>query len=123
MLKNFDNCLPSSLIQCFLQIGSTFLAVTASYGFFRLGTRSSFEKGGFWVTLRKSNVFLWTVLSKYSEAQLFLSLIVAIRMWNGFTADVIWVNTKECSVTSESTKSSGTCIASSKESPALLLSN
>ena len=34
------------------------------------------EKGGFWVTLSKSNVFLWAFLWKYSEFHMFLSLIV-----------------------------------------------
>ena len=34
-------------------------------------------KGRFWTTLTKPNVFLWTFLWKYSESQLFLSLIVS----------------------------------------------
>ena len=35
-----------------------------------------FRGRGFWVTLSKSNVFLWTFLWNYSESQLFLPLIV-----------------------------------------------
>ena len=68
---------PLPLIQCWLQIGSSFLVFIATHSFFRHGTSLSQEKGGFWVTLSKSNVFLWTFLWNYSESQLFLLLIVA----------------------------------------------
>ena len=63
------------LIQGCRQIGCSFLVFTASHGLFRLGTTLSQGERGFWVTLSKSNVFLWTFLSKYSESQLFLSFV------------------------------------------------
>ena len=75
--KNSETRLPCPLIQCWLQIGCSFLVFIALHGFFRLGTTLSQGEGGFWVTLSKPNVFLWIFLWKYSESQLFLSLLVA----------------------------------------------
>ena len=78
--KNCETSLPSPFIQCWLKIGSLFLVFTASYGFFRLGTTLSQEEGRFWIILSKSNVFFVDFLWKYSEYQLFLSLIVEILL-------------------------------------------
>ena len=60
--KNCETRLSSPLIQCWLQIGCSFLVFTASHGFFRLGTTLSKGEGEFSVTLSKANVFLWTFL-------------------------------------------------------------
>ena len=70
---------PPPLIKFWLRIGSSFLVFTASHGFFRFGTTLSHGEGGFWVTLSKSNIFLWTFLWKYSESQLMFSLIKALQ--------------------------------------------
>ena len=45
-------------------------------------------KGGFWVTLSKSNVFWKTFLWKYGESQLFLSLIVGTKKYFPFLLTV-----------------------------------
>ena len=74
--KSCETRTPSPLIQCWLQIGCSFLVFTALHDFFRLGATLSQWEGGFWVTLSNSNVFLWTFLWKYRKSQLFLSLIV-----------------------------------------------
>ena len=60
--KNCETRLPSPLIKCWLQIGCSFLVFTALYAYFSLGTTLSQGEGGLWVTLNKSNVFLWTFL-------------------------------------------------------------
>ena len=67
-----------------VQIDSSFLVFTASYGFFRIGATLSQGQGGFWVTLSKSNVFLWTFLWKCSESQLFLSLLQTDKSMDWF---------------------------------------
>ena len=68
---------PPPLFNVGCKFAYSFLVLAAWHGFFRLGTTLSQGKGGFWLTLTKPNVFLWTFLWKYSESQLFLSLIVS----------------------------------------------
>ena len=50
----------------------------------------------------------------------FETLLRAMKMSTGFTADIIWVDTKVYSVTSEPTQSSSKRVSSFQDSSALL---
>ena len=52
--------------------------------------------------------------------RLLKTLFLAIKKCTGFITDVIWMNTKVCSATSEPTQSSSRCVSSSKDSSVLL---
>ena len=52
--------------------------------------------------------------------QFFETLLRAMKMSTGFTTDIIWVDTKVYSVTSEPTQSSSKRVSSFKDSSALL---
>ena len=78
---------PPPLFNVGCKFACSFVVLAAWQCFFRLGTTLSQGEGGFWISLSKSNVFLWTFLSKYSESQLFLSLIVTklVNLGEGIT--------------------------------------
>ena len=65
----------------------------------------------------------WLVTKRWKQSSPFKQLsetpFLIIKMCTGFSTDVIWVNTKFCSVTSEPTHSSSRCVSSFKDSLAL----